>query len=156
MVEVKIRAVRPDDVEVLLANMRQPDIDEVTASCGDVRKALVEGVESSDLIAAAEFDGELACIFGCAPIRGFLGTQGAPWMLGTDKLDRHPSALMRHCRPYIEAMQQRYPHLLNFVDARNTRSIRWLKRMGFTFHPAVPYGVAQLPFHMFERRARHV
>lgn len=151
--EVVIRALRDGDIEALLANMRQPDIDEVTAAVGDLEHAVVESVKASSLLAAADINGELACIFGCAPLGGMLGTQAAPWMLGTDTLDKYPLVLMKHCGPYVEAMQARYPHLLNYVDARNTRSIRWLKRMGFTFRPAVPYGVAQLPFHLFERRS---
>ena len=122
------------------------------AAAGSVEWALVESVKASVVLYAVDINGELACLFGCAPINGMLGLRAAPWLLGTDVLDRHPSALMRHTAPYLAQMQRRYPHLLNYVDARNTRSIRWLKRLGFVIHPARPFGVAQLPFHYFEMR----
>lgn len=151
-VEVEVRPLRAGDVEALLEGMRQADREEVTAASGSVEHALLEGVRNSNWVQAATIDGGLACIFGCAPLDGLLGRRGVPWMLGTDLLDRHPSALMRHCRGYVAGMTDTYPHLLNFVDARNTRSIRWLKRLGFTVHPATPYGVQQLPFHLFEMK----
>lgn len=151
--KASVRPVRAGDIEALLASLRQADRDEVEAAAGDVEHALVDSVQCSVMLWAGEIDGELACIFGCAPLNGLLGLQAAPWMLGTDLLDRHPCTLMRHCRQYIEAMQARYPCLMNFVDARNKRSVRWLRRMGFTIHNPVPYGLAQLPFHPFERRA---
>jgi hypothetical protein len=39
--------------------------------------------------------------------------------------------------------------LENVVDARNTKSIRWLRRMGFEVLPAAPLGVEGRPFHLF-------
>ena len=39
--------------------------------------------------------------------------------------------------------------MFNYVDARHTDAIRWLKWLGFTLHPATPYGPFDLPFHKF-------
>lgn len=155
-VKVTVRPVQPGDCEILAAGLRQADYDEVLAASGqDPLTVLLESVALTPKVQAALFDGRLACIFGMAPL-GLLGDTGAPWMLGTSEIDRHPSALMRHCIPYIAEMLVDRPHLINFVDARNVRSIRWLKRLGFEFHPAQPYGVAGLPFHRFEMRLENV
>ncbi len=44
-----------------------------------------------------------------------------------------------------------FPHLQNYVDARNEISIRWLKWLGFRFDPKpVPYGIWGLPFLRFQ------
>lgn len=150
--EVEFRYVTAIDVAQLIANMRQADRDEVQASAGNVAEAVVDSVLHSAWSLAVIINGELACIFGLAPIDGLLGSRAAPWMLGTPVIDRHPRVLMGHCRPYVAHMAACYPHLLNFVDERNTRSKRWLKAMGFTLHPAQPYGVEQRPFHYFEMR----
>lgn len=149
-VEVEIRPLREGDIASLLAGMRRADREEVEAASGDVEGSLVDGVCESNWVLAGTVDGELACIFGLVPLNGLLGRRGVPWMLGTDLLDKHPGALMKRCRGYVALMLRTYPHLLNFVDARNTRSIRWLKRLGFTLHPAAPYGAQQRPFHLFE------
>jgi hypothetical protein len=50
-------------------------------------------------------------------------------------------------------MLQVFPHLINFVHAENRTSVRWLRRLGFTVHPVMPYGRLGEPFHPFEMRA---
>lgn len=82
-----------------------------------------------------------------------LAGQGSPWLLGTTLLDQLPGHLTRSAKTYLSQMQDQYPHLMNYVDARNVRSVRWLRRIGFTVHPAAPYGFAGLPFHLFEMKA---
>ena len=151
-VDVEIRPVTQDELLYLLGNMRKADWDEVEAAAGDVRAALLDGAEASLWVDACLINGELACVFGVAPLRGLLGKQAAPWMLGTPLIDKHPSVLISESRKYVARMLSQYPHLFNCVDARNKRSIRWLKWLGFTIHPAAPYGVAQLPFHLFEMK----
>lgn len=152
-VDIEIRPVTQDELLHLLGNMRKADWDEVEAAAGDVRAALLDGAEASLWVDACLINGELACVFGVAPLRGLLGKQAAPWMLGTPLIDKHPSVLISESRKYAARMLSQYPHLLNCVDARNKRSIRWLKWLGFTIHPANPYGAAQLPFHLFELKA---
>ena len=118
-----MRPLRTGDLDALLAGLRQADRDEVIAASGeDIAGVLRDSVRSSTMVWVAEIDGGLACIFGCAPLDGFLGMRAAPWMLGTDLLDRHPSALMKRCRGYVAEMIRQYPHLLNFVDVRNVRA----------------------------------
>lgn len=151
-VDVEIRPATQEDLLHLLGDMRQADWDEVEAAAGDVRAALLDGARASLWVDACVIDGELACVFGVAPLRGLLGKQAAPWMLGTPWIDKNPSVLIAESRKYVARMVGQYPHLLNCVDARNKRSIRWLKWLGFTIHPAAPYGEAQLPFHLFEMK----
>lgn len=155
-VNVEVRPLQPGDLDELLRDLRQADYDEVLAASGEVEATVRQSPEHSIWTLVGLMDGKLACVFGLAPLDGLLGRRGAPWMLGTHELDRHPGVLMRRCRGYVTGMLTHYPHLLNFVDARNARSIRWLKRLGFTIHPAIPYGAAQLPFHLFEMKANHV
>lgn len=151
--KVEVRFIQPGDIEAILAGLRQADYDEALAGLGDVAQAVLGSPKQSNWTLTFLVNGELACVMGLAPLDGMLGRRGVPWMLGTDVVDRHPGALMKTCPRYIAGMLTQYPHLLNFVDARNTKSIRWLRRLGFTIHPAQPYGVAQLPFHLFEMRA---
>jgi hypothetical protein len=154
--KVEVRFLQPGDMEAILANLRQADYDEILASSGDVERAVLDSPGHSVWSLAFWVNDELACVVGLAPLDGLLGRRAAPWMMGTDVVDRHPGALMKATPRYIAGMLSTYPHLLNFVDARNTRNIRWLKRLGFKILPAVPYGAAQLPFHLFEMKASYV
>lgn len=151
-VDVQFRPVTHDDLLHLHNNMRKADWDEVEAATGDVMGALLTGAKTSNWLEACIIDGELACIFGLAPLHGLLGRLAAPWMLGTPVIDRNRSVLISESKRYRDRMLSEYPHLLNCVDARNKKSIRWLRWLGFTIHPAKPYGEAQLPFHLFEMK----
>lgn len=151
--EVKTRHLREGDIEHLAAHMRQADVDEIVAGTGNPpADAVIESVQLSSVALGFEIDGELACIFGVAPLTGMLGSIGSPWLLGTTLLDRHPRVLIQWGPHYVEGMLALFPHLMNFVDARNRRSIRWLKWLGFKFYDAEPHGHAGLPFHRFELR----
>jgi hypothetical protein len=96
-------------------------------------------------------DGELACVLGVAPLSVVSGI-GSPWMIGTPVLDRHQRVLVRQTPEYISKMLKAFPHLVNYVYAQNTTSVRWLRRLGFTLHDAEPYGALGEPFHKFEMR----
>lgn len=148
MVDV-VRPATLADVGALVPRLRQADVDECDAlnGPGQVMKMAVATVACSPLALAWEHDGELIALFGVAGT--MLDSIGTPWLIGTPALHRQGRALIRLAPSYIRRMTELFPKLANVVDVRNTRSIRWLKRLGFRFHPAMPEGVAGLPFHLF-------
>ena len=146
--KVQIRDVVPADLVALFTDMREGDFDEVQAARGDVWRALKEAIQTSVFCKAAEVDGKLLALFGVAPI-SFLNGEGSPWLLGTTHLRKHRGFLMRESRRYLPSMLEIFPHLSNYVDARNVNSIRYLEALGFTMHAPAPHGTAGLPFHPF-------
>lgn len=149
-----MRAPTAADIEHLAANLRECDRQELLASHGgDLLGAVRHAVKISTHCWAMHVGGQLVLIGGAAPL-SLLGGIGSPWMLGADHLDRAPGALTRMAVQYRQVCLTAYPYLVNFVDARNVKSIRWLKRIGFTVaeHP-VPYGVHGMPFYKFELRS---
>lgn len=154
MVEVDIRQATLDDAVAVAYNLRWQDIAELQAMRGEdvnVRDALVSAVRRSSHCWAACKDGAVLAVFGVAPI-SLLEGLGSPWLLATPQAERCAGALVKQGREYISIMQRIYPRMVNFVDARNRKSIRWLKRLGFVIHDPAPVGVMQLPFHKFEMR----
>lgn len=153
MAEVLIRPTEPGDAALLIANLRAADRAECQAyGQGDIAAGIEASVRRSILCWSGWVDGELAAILGVAPVNVLTG-MGSPWMLGTPVLDRHQRVLVRSTPEYIARMLKAFPHLVNFVHARNTTSVRWLRRLGFTLHEAVPFGPLGEPFHPFEMRA---
>lgn len=153
MADVEIRPTAPGDADLLIANLRPSDMAECQAyGRDDIGAGIRSSVNRSVLCWTGLVDGELAAIIGVAPIN-VLGGIGSPWMLGTPLLDKHQRVLVRRTPAYIAQMLQAFPHLVNFVHAKNTTSVRWLRRLGFTLHEAVPYGRLGEPFHPFEMRA---
>lgn len=132
--------------------MRASDRAELHA-CGhdDAQWVVAHSVAASLMCWSWFVDGELACIMGVAPL-SILGGIGSPWMLGTPVCDRHARVLIKRPPEYIAEMLKAFPHLVNFVHAKNTTSVRWLKRLGFTLHEATPHGALGEAFHKFEMK----
>lgn len=152
MVDVVIRPTQPGDADILYDNLRPADRAECEAyGRDDIRASIIASVARSLLCWTGFIDGELAAILGCSPV-SVMGGVGSPWMLGTPALDQHSRILVRATPRYIARMSGAFPHLINFVHAENTTSVRWLRRLGFTIHPAVPFGARGEPFHPFEMR----
>jgi len=151
----KFRALQPGDLEFLADNLREADKQELRALLGDdvvFFEVLSTAVmRSSHLWVGALENDQPVSIFGAAPISMLTG-EASPWFLSTDEAYRYPRTLMLEGRRYLSRMLEAYEYLYNYVDARNDRSIRWLKRMGFQLHEATPQGVAEMPFHKFDIR----
>lgn len=125
--------IRPEDKAEFWAAAKVDPKDALRASLGDAWACLV--------------DGEPVAVFGVTP-PALLGGAAMPWLVGSVNLN--PRLLVKPARAILAGWD--YERLENWVDARNTKAIRWLRWLGFTIHPAEPYGVMGLPFHRFERR----
>lgn len=150
---VEVGPPRPGDAEELAAHLRDQDRDELTAAGHDDALGCIEqSIRMSRLCWTARVDGELACIFGVAPIGTVLDPRGACWMLGTPLVPKHRGILARLAPRYIQQMLEAYPHLVNQVHAENTIATRWLRKMGFVLQPPVPIAPHGELFHFFEMR----
>lgn len=138
-----------DHAADLAPRLRRADADEVWAS-GHFRpeEALRLSLGLSLMAWAGLVDGVPMCLFGVSPVSLMSGV-GAPWMLGAEGLERYAVPFLRRNRTYVAEMAALCPRLENHVDARNALSIRWLRWLGFTIHPAAPHGPFGMPFHRF-------
>lgn len=130
--------------------MRQADVREIWAA-GRLSPytALRKSMETCPTAKAGLVDGRVLCMFGVGRLTA-LSMVGVPWMLGTSEIESNSRAFLRHSRAVVADMrQQGFSLLANFVDARNTHAIQWLRWLGFTVSPEVPYGPDKLPFHPF-------
>lgn len=151
---IHIREVEPGDIERLDAFMREPDRDEITASHGPATlRTLRHAVAmSTHCLTVEDAYGDLCCIMGVVPVSMACGI-GSPWMLGTDCLGDLSRTLARVARRYFDEVARVYPLLENYVDVRNTASIKLLAWLGCSFGEPQPYGAMGLPFMRFERRS---
>lgn len=137
-------------IDELLTGARRADRDEAWALARlTIAQGLRQSLQFSREAWAGVHGGELLCVLGVG--RGsMLGGQHEPWLLGHERLDRHARAFARASRHVARGWANRYGPLGNWVDARNTRAIRWLCWVGFEIGPPVPHGIDGLPFHHFE------
>jgi len=143
--KTEVRHASADDIPVIAAAMRAADRAEVSASHGHTpEQALTSSLACSTEAWTGLIDDVPVCMFGVGPI-SILAGRGAPWMLGTDTIERWPRTFLRHCRPCVAAMLAVYPFLENYVDDRNEKSKQWLRWLGFTLAETpvtLPNGVA--------------
>lgn len=136
-------------VAPLLADLRECDRLEMEASSGaDLETALRTSINLSDQPFAGWAGDKLVCLFGAVRL-SIMSDIASPWCLGTTQMARNAAEVIRHTRSWVEWVREDFPKLSNYVDARNRASIRWLRGIGFTIDPPIPFGVSGLPFHHF-------
>jgi hypothetical protein len=86
-----------------------------------------------------------AAVFGIGP--SLEDGLGVPWLLATEIIERYPITFYRASRTLFPRVAEGYERLVNWVDARNTLSLRWLVWLGFEMGPPVPFGARGLEFH---------
>lgn len=135
--------------EHIAANIREPDRAEIwAASYQTPLRALSQAIEQSDYSAVGTIDGEPVLMWGVL-CESFIGRLGVPWMIGTKMLDNNAFVFLRRCRAPLMKVLNNYDRLENYVDVRNTKSISWLRWMGFKIEESQPYGSLGMPFHRF-------
>ncbi len=151
---VELCAPTQADIEELAAGLRAQDRAELGA-CGhsDHLAAIASSVRASAWAFAVRVDGDLAAIMGVSRHGTLMAPIGIPWMLGTDLVSQHRRTLATLAPEYIRRMLREFPVLTNIVHAKNTVSVHWLRRVGFTLHESQPLGPHGEQFHVFEMRA---
>ncbi len=143
----------PEHVEDVAGRLREADRLEVYAATGrDPDEALRDAWKNSLHRWSIIWMGEIIGLFGLSSL-SLMGSTGVPWLLGTDRMREIKLTFVKQSVHFVSAMLEIYPVLMNWVDARNTLSIRWLKWLGFRMDNAPqPYGFEQRPFYFFEKR----
>lgn len=156
-VRVEIVPATTEHAYELAPRMRAAEVDEVCASGRHTPLgALLAGLEVSDLRFTALFDGQVACMWGVVPMRrsSLVGRIGAVWLLTSDLVEQHPKTFWKHCRRELARLfgPGGYDLLVNAIDARHDKAVRWARRLGFPLEDAAAFGAEQLPFHWFRVR----
>ncbi len=142
-----------DDAYEVGKHLRKCDYDELFASTGrDPVHTTVQSFEACPedcFIFRWERNSQPLAIWGCVP-----GSDGVavPWMVAVPDAMRFPREIITISKRFTRQWNDRYHLLVNFVDARNATSIRWLKSMGYSFIQLhEEYGFAKIPFYEFVR-----
>lgn len=143
-----------EQVDQVALGLRRADRVEAMASDGVGPKAAVwrswnasavrHGIEGDD--------GQIVGVCGVCPDAG----AGEIWMLGTDGLlatASHRRQFVRLSIDWVESLLPDWKLLHNWVYAANRKSVEWLRHLGFTVHPAEPYGPYAQLFRYFCKEA---
>lgn len=136
-------------ISFIASAVRDADRAELYAiGCYSPKSALVMSLATSKYAWTGLVDDVPVCMFGVTP-SSVLSDCGRPWMIGTDRLEAHATIFLNRCKRVVKIMLDAYPRLENYVDERNTKAIKWLQWLKFSFDEPAPYGALQLPFMKF-------
>lgn len=141
----------PEDVADVASRLREADKQEGWAALGvDPALYLTAFSDLNRTWVIFNAEGENVALAGVSPMDE--PDLGQVWMVATDQLLNHQKEFLKHTRPFIDQLHESYPLLFNWVDARNTVHIKWLKWCGFTFiNRHEKWGPQGLPFYTFVR-----
>ena len=72
------------------------------------------------------------------------------WMLSSPVLFDYPQRFAPVSRAIVDKLHEHFEVLTNFVDARNTRHIKWLEWLGFVMLRRIEkFGAQSLPLYDF-------
>ena len=122
------------DVVTVAANMRQEDKEEVLAYSGSSpQEALFYCFFASQpCMTMVGRKGNIMGMYGVVPCSPKVGRI---WMLGHESMTsdyKDVRAFLRNSPIELDKFKMNYPILYNFVDARNTTHVKWIKYMGFS------------------------
>lgn len=142
-----------NDAIQLARSLRQADKDELAALSNRSHEMTLRiSIQMCPEPITVLADDEIAAIFGVG-YSSILSLIGIPWLLGSEVMNRLDKPLLSVSRAVIEHWRTKHQTMINYVSADHHQSIRWLKWLGFTVHPAEPYGDFGNLFHKFEMRS---
>jgi hypothetical protein len=145
---LEIRPATAEDAAHVARFMRAADVAEARglSNMGPFQ-ATCAALYTSERSQCATLHGDPILLFGCANL-SILGRYGSPWLLGTDRVEEVQRAMLEVTRQWVDGWRRRYDLLENVADGRNTKSLGWLRRLGFKLDPPVtlPNGVPAVRF----------
>ena len=136
---VRVRPAQTTDAVELAPRLREADLREIQAGSNRTPQAALESALSISTQAyAIECNGRVEALFGVADTND--PQLGAVWLLGSDNLKAFRYTFLRHSKTWLNKLFADYRLLGNWVDARNTVHIEWLKWLGFRGLQRAPIG----------------
>ena len=149
---IGIEQAQPEHASIV-PHLREADVEEIHASTGLPAAAAVAYSIAVSRAYSVLLDGRPVVIFGVGPMGRTNGNKtGEIWLVATEEIEKRPVMFYRVSKRLFPMVCDGYSDLVNFVDARNILSLRWLQWLGFEIEEEKPFGVYGLPFHFVRWR----
>lgn len=120
-----------EDVYELSNNLRQDDINELSAFNLTAEEGLLRGFTLSEECFSVKENNKTIGMFGISNY-DLPPYFASIWFLGSDEIEKHPITFVKEGINYVNKFLQKYDILINAVDSRNTKHIEWLRHIGMT------------------------
>lgn len=142
-----IRASVLEDAALLAPFLRPIDAEECLTGSHSPLEALELGINTSDKCwTVVDPDGTILAVFGVRTVQAGLASA---WLLMREEFFKYRRRFVRESFDFIKEMKAVQPVLFNYIDVRNTKSLKWLQSLGFTAtHLEPEYGKNKLPYYL--------
>jgi hypothetical protein len=141
---MRIRESIPGDRWLILSDLREEEELELQAlghSCDDCMRLGLAYSRAYTMFVGDEPMG----MFGVMEF----GDHNVLWGVFTKAIERHPITFLRASLRFMDDLTH---EVVNYVDARNVKAVKWFRWMGFEVSDPVPYGINGELFHAFRTR----
>jgi hypothetical protein len=137
--------------------MRAADVKEAFMQAGvGPKEAIERSIAAASMVRVGADENDVpVVIFGVTPINTALRT-GAPWLLGTDDIDRNYVTFARFSVKWRNKMLKDHEVLVNFVHDEHEAAKRWLVWLGFRLGLPEVYGPHDGLFRKFTMEKQNV
>lgn len=134
---------------VLAQSMRPADVAELEVCGLTPLEGLLQSMKVSEFSYSVLYDDVVGAMFGVAPLDDspVLGHADQVWFLTGHLFGQKPVAFTKAMKDACRALLERYPRLVNAIDARYAGALRLAEvAFGAKFGPPVPFGRNGEPF----------
>lgn len=147
-----VRLAVLEDVEIIANNLRESDKLEVWSSDHlTPYQAVSISFNNSAACWTVISNEKPVAMFGVCPIT-WAGKEAYVWLLATKEFCSISGKFLKRSRGFVKLMLDCYPYLHNYVDCRNTQSIKWLEFCGAKLSEPEEFGIENKRFQYFEFR----
>lgn len=147
----RIRRALEGDVGAISPRLRESDVRELAALSPETpHNILWSSYRKSSECYTTLVDENPEAMFGVGP-HPENTSFGIVWLLSTPILMDRVFQFVRESREFIHRFNTKYPVIGNLVDSENTKSTKWLERMGFA--PVESKVIGGRDFYFYVRRS---
>jgi hypothetical protein len=127
------------DLTSVLETVRDADLIEMIASHGDYVTAFRKSFEESENCITLWGDqNEILGVLGINTVFNNREAYGSPWFVSTTALEKYGFWFVRKTKFLVKFWVERYPYLMNYVDAEYKQAHKWLQLLGFDIQQHTP------------------
>jgi hypothetical protein len=124
------RKATPEDIELILKNLRKFSRNELMIVADMEGQGLKQAVEGSRDVWCGFADGQLGVMYGVRMV-SIVSNHAYIWMLTTELVEKHWVTFVRVCALFLEELLGQYDRLSVIAPLRSDMSQRWLQYIGF-------------------------
>ena len=136
---ISVVRATPEHVRWLINNLYPADVVEILAHGVSVERGVWESYYLAQHVWVGIAEDGIVCMWGVSKAASLLGGASA-WMLTSTLIDKYARHFIRRVRPYVEALQQEYGYIENYVDSRHARALRFFEWLGFQIEDGMLVG----------------